>query len=132
MDPVSFAITSSCVAIAFAAWLIFRIYKYPSGEGKVIEIAKAIQIGARAYLSRQYMTIGVVAAVVAAFIGYFMNFTTMAGLIVGAVASGLAGYIGMSVSVRANVRTTEAAKDGISKAFRVAFQGGWVTGLLVV
>jgi len=98
----------------------------------MVEIAKAIQIGAKSYLKRQYTSIGIVAVVVAALIGYFIDPTTMVGFIVGAVASGLAGYIGMSVAVRANVRTTEAAKEGISKAFHVAFQGGSVTGLLVV
>ena len=132
MDPVLFSIVSSITAIVFAGWLIFRISKYPSGEGAMVEIAKAIQIGAKSYLKRQYTSIGIVAVVVAALIGYFIDLTTMVGFIVGAVASGLAGYIGMSVAVRANVRTTEAAKEGISKAFHVAFQGGSVTGLLVV
>jgi len=132
MDPVLFSIVSGITAILFACWLIFRIYSYPSGDGKMTEIAKAIQVGAKTYLNRQYRTIAVVAVVVAALIGYFIDLTTMAGFIIGAVASGLAGYIGMSVAVRANVRTTEAAKSGISKAFHVAFQGGSVTGLLVV
>jgi len=132
MDPILFSIYSSIAAIIFAGWLTFKIYKYPSGEGEMLDIAKAIQIGAKTYLKRQYITIGVVAVVVAAFIGYFIDTVTMSGFIVGAVASGLAGYIGMSVAVRANVRTTEAAKTGISKAFGVAFQGGSVTGLLVV
>ena len=132
MDPVLFSIVSSITAIVFAGWLIFRISKYPSGEGAMVEIAKAIQIGAKSYLKRQYTSIGIVAVVVAALIGYFIDPTTMVGFIVGAVASGLAGYIGMSVAVRANVITTEAAKEGISKAFHVAFQGGSVTGLLVV
>src|SRR3990172_648692 len=132
MDPVLFSIVSSITAIVFAGWLIFRISKYPSGEGAMVEIAKAIQIGAKSYLKRQYTSIGIVAVVVAALIGYFIDPTTMVGFIVGAVASGLAGYIGMSVAVRANFRTTQAAKEGISKAFHVAFQGGSVTGLLVV
>ncbi|MCR4261154.1 MAG: sodium-translocating pyrophosphatase [Candidatus Colwellbacteria bacterium] len=132
MNPILFAIISSIFAIIFAVFLIFKIYRYPSGDEKMTEIAQAIQIGAKTYLNRQYKTVAVVAVVAAALIGYFINLTTMAGFIVGAVASGLAGYIGMSVAVRANVRTTEAAKDGISKAFNVAFHGGSVTGLLVV
>ena len=132
MNPISFAITASIAAIVFAVWLIFKIYRYPSGDEKMTEIARAIQIGAGTYLSRQYKTVAVVAVVVATSIGYFINVTTMAGFIVGAVASGLAGYIGMGVAVRANVRTAEAAKSGITKAFKVAFQGGSVTGLLVV
>ncbi|KKU18033.1 MAG: K(+)-insensitive pyrophosphate-energized proton pump [Candidatus Nomurabacteria bacterium GW2011_GWA1_46_11] len=132
MNPILFSITSSVAAIVFAVWLIFRINSYPSGDEKMVEIAKAIQIGAKTYLNRQYKTVAVVAVVAAALIGYFINIVTMSGFIVGAVASSLAGYIGMNVAVRANVRTAEAAKGGISKAFNVAFQGGSVTGLLVV
>lgn len=132
IDPIVFSIVSSITAIAFAGWLIFRIFKYPSGDGAMLEISKAIQIGAKTYLKRQYLTAGGVAVLVAILIGVFIDAATMAGFIVGAVASGLAGYIGMSVAVRANVRTTEAAKSGISKAFDVAFKGGAVTGLLVV
>ncbi len=132
MNPILFSIVSSVAAIVFAVWLIFKIYSYPSGDEKMAEIAKAIQIGARTYLNRQYTTIAKVAVITAGLIGYFIGVTTMAGFIVGAIASGLAGYIGMSVSVRANVRTAEAAKSGISKAFNVAFRGGSVTGLLVV
>ena len=132
MNPILFSVISSISAIVFAIFLIFKIYSYPSGDEKMTEIAKAIQIGAKTYLNRQYKTVAVVAVVAAALIGYFINLTTMAGFIVGAIASGLAGYIGMSVAVRANVRTAEAAKSGISKAFDVAFHGGSVTGLLVV
>lgn len=132
MNPILFSIFSGTAAILFAAGLILKIYRYPSGDEKMAEIAKAIQIGARTYLNRQYKTVAVVAIVVAALVGYFISITTMAGFIIGAVASGLAGYIGMSVSVRANVRTAEAAKSGMSKAFDVAFHGGSVTGLLVV
>lgn len=95
-------------------------------------IAKAIQIGAKAYLNRQYSTIAVVAVVIAILLGFLINITTMIGFVVGAVASALAGYIGMNMSVRANVKTAEAAKSGLKKALGVAFEGGTVTGLLVV
>src|SRR3990167_7539834 len=124
MNPILFAITTSITAILFALWLTLKIYKYPSGDEKMADIAKAIQIGASTYLNRQYKAVAVVAITAAALIGFFINVTTMVGFIVGAIASGLAGYVGMSVAVRANVRTTEAAKEGISKAFHVAFQGG--------
>lgn len=132
MTPLTFAISSSVVAIIFALILIWKISRYPSGDGKMQEIAKAIQVGARAYLNRQYKTIAVVAVVIAALIGLFLNMATMAGFIVGAIASALAGYIGMSVSVRANVKTAQAAKSGLGRALGVAFYGGSVTGLLVV
>ena len=132
MTPISFAITTSIAAILFAAFLTHKIYKKPSGDGAMQEIAEAIQLGAKTYLNRQYRAIAIVAVVVAALIGFFISLTTMAGFIVGAIASGVAGYIGMNVAVRANVRTTEAAKSGMKEAFSIAFQGGAVTGLLVV
>ncbi|MEK7195208.1 MAG: sodium-translocating pyrophosphatase [Patescibacteria group bacterium] len=132
MSPVYFPILSSLVAIIFALILIWKISGYPTGDSKMREIAQAIQIGARAYLKREYATIAIVGVVIAAIIGFFLDLTTMAGFIVGAIGSALAGYIGMSVAVRANVKTTEAAKSGLKKAFSVAFEGGTVTGFLVV
>jgi K(+)-stimulated pyrophosphate-energized sodium pump len=132
MNPILFPIIAGIVAIVFAAWLIFRIFRYPSGDGEMKEIAEAIQIGAKAYLNRQYRNVAVVAIVIAALIGFFVNTKTMVGFVVGALASGVAGYIGMNVAVRANVRTAEAAKTGLKKAFGVAFEGGTVTGMLVV
>ena len=132
MSAISFSVASSVLAIAVAFWLIYKISRYPSGDSKMREIAHAIQVGAKAYLNRQYRTIGVVAVVIAILIGFLINITTMVGFVAGAIASALAGYIGMNMSVRANVKTAEAAKSGLKKAFGVAFQGGSVTGLLVV
>ncbi|OGY99765.1 MAG: sodium-translocating pyrophosphatase [Candidatus Liptonbacteria bacterium RIFCSPLOWO2_01_FULL_52_25] len=132
MSPITFSIGSSVVAIVFALGLAWKILKAPTGDVKMQEIARAIQIGAKAYLNRQYKTVAAVAAIVAVLIGWFLGVTTMVGFLIGAGASALAGYIGMYMSVRANVRTAEAAKSGLAKALGIAFQGGSVTGMLVV
>jgi K(+)-stimulated pyrophosphate-energized sodium pump len=132
MSPIIFSIGSSVVAIIAAFILIWKISKAPAGDSKMQEIAHAIQIGAKAYLNRQYKTVAVVAVVIAALIGIFLNVTTMIGFIIGAFASALTGYIGMNMSVRANVKTAEAAKSGLAPALALAFEGGSVTGLLVV
>jgi K(+)-stimulated pyrophosphate-energized sodium pump len=127
-----FPIVSAAAAVAVALYLAYRISKYENGDAKMTEIAQAIQSGANAYLSRQYKTVAVVAVVVAVMVGVFINLNTMWGFLVGAAASALAGYIGMSVAVRANVKTAQAARSGLGKALNVAFEGGAVTGLLVV
>ncbi len=132
MSPILFAILSGLVSVLFALFFIYKISRYPAGDAKMMEIAHAIQIGAKAFLNRQYKTIAAVAVVVAAIIGIFLNVTTMVGFLVGAVVSALAGYIGMNVAVHANVKTAEAAKSGLKQALAVAFEGGSVTGLLVV
>ncbi len=132
MSAITFALGSGVLAIVCAAALIGKISKASAGNEKMQEIAHAIQVGAKAYLNRQYKTVAVVAVVVAILIGYFLNLTTMAGFIIGAFASALAGYIGMNMSVRANVKTAEAAKSGLKQALGLAFEGGAVTGLLVV
>ncbi len=129
-----FAIVSSVIAIIYGLFLAKSILKKSPGNARMQEIAKAIQDGAQAYLNKQYKTISMIAVALFLLIGFIpkLGWTMAFGFLVGAVFSALAGYIGMNVSVRANVRTTEAARDGISQALTLAFQGGTVTGLLVV
>src|SRR3989338_10061741 len=129
-----FAVISSVVAIIYGLLLARSILKKSAGNAKMQEIAKAIQDGAGAYLNKQYRTIGWIALVLFLIIGFSqkLGWTMAFGFLVGAVFSALAGYIGMNVSVRANIRTTEAAKSGINEALALAFRGGTVTGLLVV
>jgi len=129
---ILFPIITSLIAIVFALFLIYTIRQYPAGAGAQVEIATAIKQGSRAYLRRQNMTVAAVALVIAPLLWVVFGGMTATGFIIGAVASALAGYLGMMTSVDANVRTTEAAKTGLAKAFRVAFLGGSVTGFLVV
>lgn len=132
MTVEMYAVVASLVSIAFSFYLINRVLKSSQGEGKMVEIAKAIEEGAKAFLNRQYKTVGYVAVVIAVALYFFIGLETSIGFLVGAAASALAGYIGMNVSVRANVRTSEAAKSGLAKALNVAFRGGTVTGMLVI
>ncbi len=131
-SSILFALIASVVAVIYGLILIRLVLKLPKGDEKMQEIAQAIQDGAKAYLNRQYRTISIVAVILFLIIGFALNWTTALGFLVGAVLSGLTGYIGMNVSVRANVRTAEAAKQGLKKALNVAVRGGAVTGFLVV
>ncbi|MEA3249339.1 MAG: sodium-translocating pyrophosphatase [Patescibacteria group bacterium] len=126
------AFIASFLAIGYGALLIRWVLSKPQGDEKMRDIASAIQQGASAYLIRQSKTAAIVAAVIFVLIFLFIDRTTAIGFLVGAFLSGLTGYIGMQVSVRANVRTAEAAKSGLGNAFLMAFRGGSVTGMLVV
>jgi len=120
-------------ALAYGGWAIQSVLSAPAGNARMQEIAAAIQEGADAYLKRQYMTIAAVAAVVAVILAIaFGNVIVPLGFVIGATLSGLAGFVGMYVSVRANVRTTEASRKGLAEGLAIAFKSGASTGMLVV
>lgn len=123
------AVGAACL---YGLYLVVEIMRRGTGDDKMQEIAEAIQTGANAYLKRQYMVVAVVAIVLAAIIYQFLGQNTALGFLIGAFLSALAGFVGMSVAVRANVRVTEAAKNGLSEAFDLSFKGGAVTGFIVI
>ena len=128
-----FALNASAVAIICGIVFSLGILKQSDGNEKMREIAGAIQEGAQAYLNRQYLTIGIVGIIIFILLGISgIGWLSAIGFLIGAVLSGLAGYIGMNISVKANVRTAQAAHSGMNAALAVAFRGGAVTGLLVV
>src|SRR5881398_1597676 len=132
--PVGFALVCALVAVAYGIGLTVWLLGRPAGSERMQEISRAVQEGAAAYLRKQYTTIAVVAIAPFLLLGFYnkLGWGTAVGFLVGAVLSAAAGFIGMNVAVRANLRTAEAARNGLSPALNVAFRAGSVTGLLVV
>ncbi len=131
----AYILTIACgaLALAYGAYTIRSVLAAPAGSERMQEISGAVQEGARAFLNRQYRTVAIVGAVIGVLLGLKLGVTVAIGYFIGAICSGLAGYIGMNVSVRANVRTTEAARaSGLDAALQIAFKSGAITGMLVV
>ena len=131
MDLLLIAIVCGIIAVIYGVITSQQVLRTSPGNQRMVDIAAAIQEGAKAYLGRQYTTIAIVGVVVAILVGIFLGITPAVAFLVGAVLSGAAGYIGMNISVRANVRTAEAARTSLQGGLTTAFRAGAITGMLV-
>src|SRR5215470_12989893 len=131
MTALWLIVACGALSIVYAIWAIRSVLAADAGNPRMQEISAAVREGAQAYLKRQYTTIGIVGVVIFLIVGYFLGWLVAVGFAIGAVLSGLAGFIGMNVSVRANVRTAQAAIGSLAGGLEIAFKAGAITGLLV-
>jgi len=131
MNVVYIAIACGILAVLYGLFTSMQVLRAPAGNERMQDIASAVQEGARAYLARQYMTIAIVGVVVVLLVGYFLGIVSAVGFLIGAILSGATGFVGMNVSVKANVRTAEAARSSLQGGLTMAFRSGAITGLLV-
>ncbi|HEX2215219.1 MAG TPA: sodium/proton-translocating pyrophosphatase, partial [Xanthobacteraceae bacterium] len=124
-------IACGALSIVYGAWATQSVMSADAGNQRMQEIAAAVREGAQAYLRRQYTTIGIVGAVIFLVVAYFLGWLVAVGFAIGALLSGAAGFIGMNVSVRANVRTAQAAIGSLAGGLELAFKAGAITGMLV-
>src|SRR6202000_1433366 len=131
MTALWLIVACGVLSILYAIWAIRSVLQADAGNARMQEISAAVREGAQAYLKRQYTTIGIVGVVIFVIVGYFLGWLVGIGFAIGAILSGAAGFIGMNVSVRANVRTAQAATKSLAGGLDIAFRSGAVTGLLV-